>query len=483
MDKINFIEKSNIMLDKRTFEFANKSVILDNNKLLEQLNNNKINNNTFNYNKNIGEITGQLLNISDIDKGMPFRSESGNTFKKRIMENNEYNRHLDFDVYDEDKQVNLDVLYYDPNNTKICLLDEIDKDIIIENNELDQVKYIINDFNWYLFDNITNLINKNFFFTSLGIMNLMSILYIASTGKSEIIFKNYFNYSNKQTILNGIMILNETINSSQCLDLQNYILVRNNIDININFKDYIKNIVSIINIQNDNYKIETQKINNFIKKKYGILGDIFKINHIKDLTITCLCLGILRTVWKVSFDKIIKLKFNNLHVKEFMYNKNKSYEYFENTNIQLIEIPFYDNVLSMGIILFKENSITLSMNDFTYYINNLKSVNINEIAIPIFNHHCKMRLNTIFKKTGLEEIFDNVEIPELIKHKTKISDIILNIYLIVENKYNKSNYDNVNNYNNVNNNNNNLNFIANKPFIYYFRCIKTNTIIITGQYS
>lgn len=487
----NFYENSNAMLDKRTFEFANYKpiMIMDNNKLLEQHNayNNNSNYTKFNNNKNVGEITGDLFDISAIDKGMPLRSNCGYSKKKNLEDEKGYNRFTDFDVFDEDKQVNLDISYYDPDGGKACVFDEMnERNIIVNSEPIDQMSYIMNDFNWYMFENIKNLMNENIFFSSYGIMSLMTILYMASTGKSENLLLNYFNFSEKQTMYNGLNQLIENINKSQCFDLKNFILVGNNNNINNNFTRYINNMVTVINLQNNNPIGESQKINMWINNLYqGLLGNIMNPNHIKNLTVTCLCIGILRTVWKVPFEKIIKLVFNNVSQKEFLYNNGKTYDYYEDNLVQLIELPLYDDILTMGIVLPKSNQDTslpnLTLKDFDLYTSNLKSINIDEIAIPKFNQHSKIRISSIFKKTGLDNIFTNIEIPELIKNGTTISDVIQNIYLIVENKYIKTNNQSDNfHYRGAKSN---IKFIANKPFIYYFRCLKTNTIIITGQFK
>ena len=89
-----------------------------------------------------------------------------------------------------------------------------------------------------------------------------------------------------------------------------------------------------------------------------------------------------------------------------------------------------------------------------------------------------MRLNSILSKSGLINIFHNMDIPAITDDKTCLTDFIQNIYIVVDGKSNpppiKEHTAKIIR--------TNRKFIANRPFIYYFRCIKTNTMIITGQY-
>ncbi|ARF09364.1 serpin [Catovirus CTV1] len=479
----NNYDKSNSMLDRRTFEFASQrpTVIMDNNKLLEQYNaysnkHTKINNN--NNNKNIGEITGTLFDISGIDKGMPMRSSCGFSKKKNNEDDKGRNRLTDFDIFNDENEPNLQIDYYDPDGGKTCVFDEMMENTTMgASDPIDQSNYIINDFNWYMFDNIKNLMNNSTFFSPFSIILLMTGLYMSSGGTSETTLTEYFNFPEKHVMSQGIFQLTDNVNKSKCLDIRSVILVGNNNNINMNFVNYINRYITIFKLNNNDEIIESKKINEWFNNIYGsLLGNVLSSNHIRNLNITCLSAGILRTVWKIPFEKTIKLNGN----KEFMYNNSKTYDYYEDNIVQVIDIPLYDDIISMGIVLPKSDSGSLpnlTYRQYTMYTNNLRSLNIDEIAIPKFNQHSKIRTSSILKKTGLGNIFDKIEVPEFIKNNTNISDFVQNIYLIVENKYLNTQSHNYNGGAKTN-----IKFVASKPFIYYFRCVITNTIIITGQY-
>ena len=499
----NFYDHSNLKLDKRTFELnigkgQGQGLILDDRKIFEQYNaynnNGNKNYNKFNNNKNIGEITGDLFDITEIDKGMPFRSNY-NTAKKRTPEQDKdgYNRYTDFDIFEEKEQTNFDISYYDPNGAGMFNFDEItEKSILTNSDPLELVNYTINDFNWYMLENIRNLLRENTFYLTIGIMNLMSTLYIGSSGQTENYLLNYFNFSEKNIIHDGLQQINEYINKSQCFDMKNIIVTKNNI-INNSFVNHMEKICDIIVISNNNPNQEASKINTWLNKIYGnLLGTVMSEDHIKKMNTTCLCVGLLRTVWKIPFDRILKRPFNKnvnstvnnikkIRELEFMYNSGKAYNYFEDNTSQIMEIPFYDNTINMGIIMPKDNPQVLpkfGLKDFDVFISNMKMTIMDEVLIPKFVQHSKMRISSILKKTGLDNLFTQMNISELTNNSIILSDVIQNMYIIVDNKHIKYGNDDEH----TRGVNSKRSFIVDKPFIYYFRCVQTNTIIITGLF-
>jgi hypothetical protein len=79
-----------------------------------------------------------------------------------------------------------------------------------------------------------------------------------------------------------------------------------------------------------------------------------------------------------------------------------------------------------------------------------------------------MGLNTIFHKITSKELF-----PE---GNVKIHDIIQNVKIIIDDASYKE-VDNSRGYHSI------RKFIADRPFFYYFRATKTNTILFNGFYN
>ena len=261
----NFYEQSNAKLDKRTFEFATTrpSILMDNNKLYDQKSSyNNQSNNYLNKNKNVGEITGDLLEISTIDKGMPLRSNCNYSKKKNIEDEKGHSRYTDFDIFEEDKLVDMNISYYDPDGGKMCSFEDMMEESSLQNSDpMELSNYVINDYNWYMFENIINLVQGNVFYSTISIIYLMSILYIASKGQCESDLLNYFKFPEKQTLFNGLQEINSYISKSQCLDIKNIFLISNSYKLNDIFLKHCENLISIYQINNNLPEIEANKVN------------------------------------------------------------------------------------------------------------------------------------------------------------------------------------------------------------------------------
>ena len=159
------------------------------------------------------------------------------------------------------------------------------------------------------------------------------------------------------------------------------------------------------------------------------------------------------------------------------YNKKKVVSEIDNEN-QLLEVLCENNLLSYGIILSKGNEIAdIDDTKIQFYITHMKECMLDEVLIPTFTHDTKIRFNNTFKKMGLNSVFMKIVSPKLFPEGVVLQDVVQNIKIIIDNTYSDSNNDNHNMCYKSN-----RKFIANKKFIYYFRMLKTNTILLIGQY-
>jgi serine protease inhibitor len=473
---------SNSKLDKRTFELnlTNKS-----NNMLERdvLFNENSRTKEDRYNsKTQCEITGDKVKLSKIDQGMPLRSQF-NPKKVDFDIQKSYNKYLDFDIFEDDAPNTLDVSYFDPNSDKICDFNEIQPTIFNKSDPIQTTSAVFNDFTWYMLENIRNLLATSTFYCTFGITTSLIYLYLISKGDTEIEIKNYLNLSEKTIMVEGLTEIIKYVNKSECFDYKNIILVNKKFNLN---KTTYNTLLDIIQIDSKNAEYEANKLNKYLHGIYGnILGNIFKKEHMQNLDISSISVGILRTVWKQPFDKIITNKFyidTNISIPiNMMYSVGKTFNYFEDDDNQIIESKMYDGVLSMGIVLskkFNKKVPSMTLQNYEIYIQNMKPTILDEVMIPKFTHNSKMRFNSIFRKSGLVNIFHKLEIPDLIDDHLALSDFTQNITVIIDEKFNSSKT----NDKYINAINSNRKFIANKPLIYYFRCIATNTIIIAGQF-
>lgn len=429
-----------------------------------------------------GEITGEDFEISEIDQGMPLRSQY-NTNRNNIDLEKSYNKYLDFNIFDEEQpQSNLEVSYFDPNGGSMYNFSDIGKNSLTKkNNPVDVMSTVISDYSFFIYENIRNLMPSTTVIATHSIVNILASLYISSKGSTEAEIKTYLSLLDRDSTFLGSTILTKYLNKSQCYDFKNIVLLNKNLQYNSNFIKYIEPLVQYFTVNTFDAQKEAHKLNVYLNSQYNnIFGQIFRKDHIENLDITCLTVGLLRTVWKVPFNKIINMNFGK-NVVKMMVSQKENYKYYEDINHQCIELDFYDNILSMGIILPKQNikfAPNINSHDFETILNSLKPTILSEVAIPEFKVQSKVRNSNILKETGLVNFFSKADFPELLNETSNITDFVQNFTLIVENKSINSNNGRIMMKNKVIDNK----FIANKPFMYYFKLLQTGTIIIVGQY-
>jgi hypothetical protein len=460
------MSKQNTTLCDRIFELNRKENSDINNQNLLKNENTNIINQSNGYNKyslnNIGEITGNKYFDESINYKMPLRS----AFNAKDTKKNYSNKFID-PMDTTNKNMNFDVSYFDVSSDKYSKISETNNLFIS-----DPIIYINNinlNYNCFLLENIINLINENRVFLPYNILIFINLLYISSTKDTETTLKNYFNFPGKDVLFKGFIQIQKYISKSDYLNLNNFIFINNKYEVNTNFINYIKNLANCYFINIDNYKNETKKINSMLNK------NIFNEGHIKNLNMILLTVGNFNSIWNSPFE-IIQNNFysKTKRIENMLYSKNKNCNYYEDDNMQLIELFMHDNLFVFGIILGSNTLPILNDQDFSKQIKNCKYGIIEEIMFPKFSIKSKIRISSLLQKTGLDSLFTNLDISEFIKDPINLSDFLQNITIDINEKYiqtaKHSDFKI------------NTKFIANKPFLYYLRCLATDTIIISGQY-
>jgi serine protease inhibitor len=434
----------------------------------------------------MGEITGEEFESQKMDQGMPLRSQY-NSKKNDVDLEKAYNKYLDFNIFDDEQpESNLEVSYFDPNGGSVFSFSDIGKTNLPKKSEpIFLISNCVTDYSFFIYENLRNLMQDNSLIVSHSIVDILCSLYISGKANTESEIKNYLTLLDKDSVYSGCLELKKYITKSQCYDFKNILLINKKIPVNSDFIDYISPLTTCFTINTTDPVREANKLNTYLNSQYNnIFGQIFRPDHMNNLDITCLTVGLLRTVWKTPFDKIIKAKFigKDISVKDMVYCSGKTHNYFEDDDFQVLEMKLYDDVLSMGFILPKKLSHKLpqiNLKDFEVYIEHMKPSVLDEIVIPIFKTQCKLRVSNILKKTGLSGIFNKADFTELLGNQTKITDFVQNITLIFDDKYiPKTEKPSYKNHGIMSN----RKFIANRPFIYYFRLLSTKTIILIGQY-
>jgi len=461
-----------------------------------------------------GEITGEDMQTDEAECGMPIRSSY---YGKKITKNplkSKSNR-LDFDLYNEDtigEGTNENkVKYYDPSSrmgdsnlnnltgsdnfgtldsgASYSRFDIRNTDTVIpELYGSDSGSFISNNSNKFViqFNNLLQeqLNNTKFCVSAFSLYTLFGALYIMSKGKTEAEIYDYFGMISKDNIYDGLEYINKIKDKlADQIVLKHIIFVNNNHKINPQLVDYLKKIVSINQIATNYADKEYNTINAYINKiSSGTISPISK-KVIENADILCSTIGYIKPIWTQPFEKSFDTKFKLLDgrykMARMLSQNDGQFDYCEDNINQILEIKCVDK-LSMGIILPKDFVEPNVKNiDITTYIKELKPTSLDQVCIPSFTEQIKIKFTNILYQSGLRSVFINMNLPEFIKDDVHISDIVQNITVIVANTNNANNNKRLRMRSGISN----VRFIADHPFIYYFRLVPTNTLILMGYFT
>ena len=161
-----------------------------------------------------------------------------------------------------------------------------------------------------------------------------------------------------------------------------------------------------------------EQVNNWCSEKtHGKINKI--IERLDPQTVMILLNAIyFKGKWVYHFkkDSNMKLPFYNFGKEEIVVEtmiQTETFRYYENSEVQIIELPFKDDFMSAIIILPSEKininqyieTISSKKNYLNELINKLDYAKV-QIELPKFEIDFSQELNNVIKELGMEKIFD-----------------------------------------------------------------------------
>jgi len=411
--------------------------------------------------------------------GMP--SRAGYNIKKTLYDDNAY---LDFDLYNK-KTYNPNIDSFDKHSDSgaFANIDSSMEKITTQHNPSDVCGKGIEQSNLLLFYELKNNLNTHYLINSLGLYTFFGLLYASSRSTTEIELKKYFSFPQKELCVKGITDIYKVLDEIRSIRHNNIIIMSDQIPYSEKFIKIMKPLCYFMRINIDQTISEAEKLNTIIS---GLCDGIQMRNPIVPENLEKLQMMFLNTttinpVWTRRFDKISKGMFDNQKSEiptKYLHSISKNYGYFEDGSYQVLEIGCDKNKMMMGIILPKTEAMPpIDTIKLHFYISNMKECVLDEVMIPCFVKDCKIRFNNLLKKTGLQTVFMNIISPLFLPEGCQIHDIVQNIKIIIDTNSSKKENTDIHGYRTM------RKFIANHPFIYYFRLVETNTVIFVGYYE
>ena len=447
-----------------------------------------------------GEITGEYLELPNIDKGMPMRSHIVPAINNIQSNDNPY---LDFNLYRE--KPNIRVSSFDPlthfnngSHQQEMRFAKLNEQSQIHNQpKSTSIIEASNNFTFNFLDKFTGNLKsrKSIILSPFSIMQCFSLLYIGSKNQTEKLLKNYFNFPDKRAVHTDLYKINQDLTQTKVYSSVNLAGCPNYLTINDAYRSFINKIGHFIQFDPRNPQQDTQKINNIVSQATG--------NHINNfLQPQMLSNNILVLLNTVYFYSKWKQPFNPVRTKpEIFYGLSKTqvpmmaqtdttHNYFEDTYNQILEMDYSDNVFSMGFILPKSQHAEPMINSeqFNYYVGSARPTKLKTIKIPKFKTDSRYSVSNLFKKYGLKDIFQNIDITEIIppinSDPVFVTDIIHAAYIEVDEAGTKATAATGMFMQNFISEKKtpDINFIANHQFLYYIRHKPHNLVLFVGQY-
>jgi serine protease inhibitor len=403
--------------------------------------------------------TQQISNFIFDDRRMPMRPEFD-------ISRDMYNNNDNFPQSLEDikkKTTKSSLLYFEKDSN----FADINQDTKLSDTLQDNKICItgITNYGIFLYDNLLETMKCPFVFSPTLIYSIFGSLFIGSDGNTEVELKNYFNFPRSDVLLNGMSDIFNVLNNHNSIKQGNCIIFSDNIDFKPQFCKTINMYTKIRRINTNNAEKEADNINKIISQSVGITKKSVSSNLLQNSSVILLNYASINPIWTSHFTKT-----SSKDGIDFMHAFNQTFGYFEQSNLQVIEIMSQDK-LCMGIIY---GDIELSDKNLKFIISNLKPHLLEEVKIPKFKLQTKLKYTSIMKETDLKTIFLDLKVPDLFNNDCEITDCIQNI----EFNFNEKSIPTKKNtgYNTT------RKFIVEKSFRFYLRSTHNNCILFLGTF-
>lgn len=359
-----------------------------------------------------------------------------------------------------------------------------------------------NKFAFDLYNEMNKLTSDNVFFSPNSISLLFAMINEHPNNQTNKEIKNSFYLTEKEILRpNSAAIYNiiNKWNKKFTLERSSIFWVQNNLKLTNTFKKNIKKYYGGEIVQIDfSQEKETikDKINQLIKKEISNqINNLITEDDLNEKTRTIITdANYFYSEWKNKFNLSVKESGfyindeNEIITPTIVMETNKTLNYASLDKLEIIEIPFKNNELSMFIILPKKgdyldpetglytyyNYVLFNL-DFTYekyneHKSNMQKTNFNKIYLPYFEIETKHNLKNVLNRLGVVSIFNNQHndfFVEEIYHKSsiKISKKENNKDLKINNQYNEDE----------------TIFNINRPFFFVIEENETNSILFMGN--
>ena len=306
-------------------------------------------------------------------------------------------------------------------------------------------KRIANTNNHFAIDLFENFDGASNLFSPISITYAISLVHLGALGKTDDQLTELFGHKFSTDDLQSI----KTLFNNDIIKMISMILINNNYKINNEYLEMIKPLAMVIYKDFTNANMIAQKINKYISQNTNnMIKNVISDGDISSNDIFVIVNTVyFKSNWLTKFDPKLtsKMKFHktNSDVVSMMHQKN-SFNYYENSSVQVVELPYASGGFAMGIVLPKqylqEENLAYSINNVPIIsepqleemINNLSYEDV-DLYIPKFTQRKNLEIVPILRKMGVTYLFSKSDAElDIISDKAYVSRIIHEAVVIVD---------------------------------------------------
>lgn len=313
--------------------------------------------------------------------------------------------------------IDKDSNYHKQNNNEfnnlVPMFETDDYKLNIDYGNKEEFQNIVEYFNNIM---MSKVMNTNCY-SPCSIMYIMLMVYLGSTEDTHDKIREILKINVDDNILfNSLVKIQKILQPSNSvnMDLSNGMFVNSGLisHVESEYKKLFSQIGIISGEDFSDSQSTASKINNWISNKtHGLIRNLIDPNSISTYTLMVLVNTLyFKSKWKYEFDKSntrdANFRTSKDQIKSIkLMNADNSYLYYENEDLQLIEIPYINQDYVMRVLLPRYNVRKVRTN-ITELSSRLQKEKV-MLYLPKFKIDISIGLVPIFKNIGLQILFDH----------------------------------------------------------------------------
>lgn len=252
---------------------------------------------------------------------------------------------------------------------------------------------------------------------------LLHLLHEGSSGESRDIFAKFFKLDDNKSHISDLLSIYNVLNYDGLLETDIFIVHRDEMMIKKKFTNMFGNKLTTYSFNDKTIDSLVDFVNSMIyKKTYGRISRFLRMSNVTQETrlilgnTTYFCSKWLHPFKKhrtkpFSFTTSSSIIFVN------MMFQSQNFHYYENDDLQYLEMPYENENYVMSAILLKNNKSYESSTNHELFKHCMENAKVHDVSVffPKFTHRHKLSLKKLLSDNGLDAVFPKMLLDNMIQ--------------------------------------------------------------------